>query len=431
MKKTIILIVLLSINIMLSQGNIKLIKATSQKISIKDGDKPISKDWNWLTANKNTTVFELEKNKSKRKVVFYTDIDSIQFNVESNKKYNFKVVLNSKDTCYVQLSTVIPTYKKNCSNCEITSDTIPFFLGEDNNIHIKTKVNNSQDLDFIFDTGAGVVCLTAKGFKKSKTILDGNVENVGFGGVTTEKTSSSNKLEINDLVWNNLSILCLDCTNENANENANEKGIDGILGYNIFEDKVVEIDYDKSILIVHSKLPNSVTKFTKLETKENLFIKIKLNNGGKSKTGWFFFDTGSDGNLIVGKQFIANTNLFENMKVLGKGKSTGTGGEVKNNLVMLPGLTVADDSLFNIPIALSIDQYDDNFYKDGIIGNRILKRFNTVIDYPNLTVYLKPNSFFNDSFKKKDKTSTYIIISTAFAFIIGFILFLIRRKKNK
>jgi Aspartyl protease len=400
MKSTITIvfsIFLFTINLSLAQQKIKLVKATSQKISIKDGNKPISKDWNWLGTNKKPTIFELEKNKQKRKVVFYTDIDSIVFDVESNKNYNFKVLLNSKDTCYARLTTVIPSYAKNCNGCKITSDTIPFLLGKDNNIHIKTKVNNSQDLDFIFDTGAGVVCLTAKGFKKSKIILDGNVENAGFGGTTTEKTSSSNKLEIDNLVWNNQSILCLDCSNENINEN----GFDGILGYNIFEDKVVEIDYDKSILIVHKNLPNTVTSFTKMETKENLFIKLNLSNTFKNSSGWFFFDTGSESNLIVENRFITNSNLFETMKILGKGKSKGTGGEIKNNIVLMPELNIGGIKLQSFPTVLLPQKNEDKFYKDGIIGNQILKRFNTIIDYPNLTVYLKPNSFLNDSFKKK------------------------------
>lgn len=421
-----IALLLCTINYSFAQEKLKLVKATSQKVAIKDGSKPITKDWNWLQTSNKPTVFELEKNKQKRKVVFYTDSDSIAFDVESNKRYNFKVVLNSKDTCYAQLSTVIPTYSKNCNGCKITTDTIPFYLGKDNNIHIKTKVNNSQELDFIFDTGAGIVCLTAKGFKRSKVILDGDVENAGFGGTKTEKTSSNNTLEINDLVWKNLSILCFGTKDKNINEN----GIDGILGYNIFEDKVVEIDYDKSILIIHNHLPSTVASFTKMETKENLFIKLNLSNTKKNSSGWFFFDTGSESNLIIENRFRTSSDLFETMKILGKGKSKGTGGEITNEIVLLPELTIGDIKLQNFPTLLLPEKSEDEFYKDGIIGNQILKRFNTIIDYPNLTVYLKPNGFINDSFKKKDDTSMNLILYLSIAVLLLSGLFYIYKRKN-
>jgi len=426
--KIIIALFLYTINYSFAQENVKLVKATSKKISIKDGSKPITKDWNWLVKSNKPTVFELEKNKPKRTVVFYTVIDSIVFNVESNKHYDFKILLNSKDTCYAQLSTVIPTYAKNCTGCKITSDTIPFFLGKDNNIHIKTKVNNSQELDFIFDTGAGIVCLTAKGVKKTKIILDGDVENIDFGGTTTEKTSSSNTLEIKDLVWKNLLILCFGTTDENINEN----GFDGILGYNIFEDKVVEIDYDKSVFIIHNNLPNAATSFEKMETKENLFIKLNLSNGKKNSPGWFFFDTGSESNLIINNRFITYSNLFEPMKLLGKGKSKGTGGEISNDIILLPELTVAGTKLQNFPALLLLDKNEDEYYSDGIIGNQILRRFNTIIDYPNLTVYLKPNSFINDSFKNKGHSVVYSIIISSIALTLFICsIFLYKKRKNK
>jgi hypothetical protein len=410
----IFLMLLFAANDSFAQSNLRLIKATSKKISIKDGNNPRTYDWNWLAENNQQVIFELGKNKKKRKVIFYTDIDSISFDVESNKKYEFNVLLNSKDSCRIQLSTVIPSYQKKSKHYKI-ADTIPFFLGKDNFIHIKSRINNSTELDFMFDTGADVICLTEKGYKKSKIILDGNVKNIGFGGVTVEKTSSNNKLEINDLEWKNLSIVCLECNLSNDIKDKN--GVDGILGYNIFEDKIVEIDYGKSLLIIHNELPKHINSFTKIETKENLFIKLNLSNTKENRDGWFFFDTGSNSNLIVETGFVTNSDLFRSINS-SKGMSKGTGGEIETNVVIFPELTIGASKLKNFPAVLLLEKGEDEFYKDGIIGNQILKRFNTIIDYPNLNVYLKPNRFINDSFKKKSKVNLNVMISISSVIVI-------------
>ena len=118
------------------------------------------------------------------------------------------------------------------------------------------------------------------------------------------------------------------------------------------------------------------------------------------------------------------------MKILGKGKSKGTGGEITNEIVLLPELTIGDIKLQNFPTLLLPEKSEDEFYKDGIIGNQILKRFNTIIDYPNLTVYLKPNGFINDSFKKKDDTSMNLILYLSIAVLLLSGLFYIYKRKN-
>lgn len=426
MKKTIILIVLLSINLMLSQENIKLVKATSKKVSIKDGKQSVTKYWEHLSKNVNPVVYQISKINQNRKVTFYTNIDSISFDVKPNNTYNFKVLLNSKDTCYAQISTVIPSYYKNCKNCTITKDTIPFTLESDHYIHIKGKVNNSETLDFIFDTGASTCVLNEKGLKKVKLDLDGQSDNEGSSGFTVEQTSSSNHLEISALNWKNLSFTYIDYKGS--------INTDGVIGYNIFEDKVVEIDYDKSIIIIHSEIPTNTSEYAKSQLKHDLngtFFQATLNNGKNNFTGWYLLDTGGSLTVLVGGDYATKNNLYGTMKNIGKGNSTGNGkGFFESEVVELPILKILNFSIPNVPIHLAAS--DKNFYgESGIIGNNVLKRFNVIIDYPNANLYLKPNSLMNSSFKKKDKTSTYIIISIASAFIIGFILFLIKRKKNK
>lgn len=407
--KIIILLFLFNSNYCFAQEKVKLVKATSQKISIKDGVNPITKWWEYLQKDVTPVVYHIAKINQNRKVTFYTDNDSISFDVKPNSIYDFKVLLNSKDTCYAQISTVIPSYYTNCKNCTITNDTIPFILGNDHYIHIKGKVNNSETLDFIFDTGAGTCVLNERGQKIAKINLDGQTDGEGTSGFTVEQTSSSNQLKLSSLNWRDLSFTYI-----------NYKGsinTDGVLGYNIFEDKVVEIDYEKSLLILHNEMPSDITGYSKQKIRHDLngtFIEATLNNGNKDFTGWYLFDTGGSLTVQVSGDYATNNKLYGTMKNIGKSNATGNGkGFYQNEIVELPKLKLFDFTIPNIPIHLASS--DKSFYGGaGIIGNNVLKRFNTFIDYPNATIYLKPNSLMTLGFKKKDN----LIMSIIFGFLI-------------
>ncbi|MBL0358307.1 MAG: retropepsin-like domain-containing protein [Chitinophagaceae bacterium] len=424
---TLFLVLIIFSNQTFAQEKTKLVKATSQKVAIKDGTNPITKWWEYLQKDVKPVVFHIAKINQNRKVTFYTDIDSISFDVKPNNKYDFKILLNSKDTCYAQISTAIPSYYKNCKNCSITSDTIPFTLGNDHYIHIKGKVNNTEILDFIFDSGAGTCVINERGQKIAKIKLDGQTDGEGSSGFTVEQTSSSNHLQLSSLNWKNLSFTYIDYKGS--------INTDGVLGYNIFEDKVIEIDYEKNLLIVHNKIPANITGYSKQNIKHDLngtFIQATLNNGTKDFTAWYLFDTGGSLTIEVGGDYATNSNLYGTMKNLGKSNATGNGkGFFQNEIVELPILKLFGFAIPNVPIHIASS--DKSFYGEaGIIGNNVLKRFNTFIDYPNATIYLKPNNLMNLSFKEKDETLMYSIIGGSIALVLllcGF--FLYKRRKNK
>lgn len=101
-----------AINVMLSQAlfaqeKYPIIKATSNKVDIKDGEIFQKGVWNLSPEVKPDVYFALEPI-DKKKITFYTDIDSISFNIVSGKIYDFIILLNEKDTCYTQISTLKP-----------------------------------------------------------------------------------------------------------------------------------------------------------------------------------------------------------------------------------------------------------------------------------------------------------------------------------
>lgn len=400
----------------------RILLGASPKIMIKDGDDPITRYWDHLIPGKRPVIYQLDKNKRTRKISFYTDMDSLSFLVSPGKEYKFSVLIGGKDTCRAVLSTIIPKYYKDCAPCAITRDTIPFTM-EGDDIHIKGQLNG-HDLDLIFDTGASLFVLNEKGNSKSGANLDGLTENLGAGGFSTEKTSSSNHLQLGAMQWKELPLVYIDYHGS--------LDADGIVGFNVFEDKTVEIDYDLGLLIISSNVIIDKTGYLPVATRhsiEGTFVEVTLTAGSHLDKGWFLFDTGGALTLAISGDFAGKNNLYNELKSKGTMDVVGTGpGKNKSRIAILPSMNLAGVDLRNIPVLVG-DSGVSYYGRAGIIGMPVLKRFNTLIDYPNSVVYIKPNKLFDVPF---DQSGSKQVLFIAVGIVIVLITtFLIYRKATR
>lgn len=390
------LLIILSVQCVLAQEKLPRLKSNKTTVSIKEGNSDYKDVWT-ISPEVKPDIFVTNPFTGTKKVTFYSDIDSISFTVKPNRKYDFVILLNGKKKAYTQIntdSTQNPSldpklFYKRIINTNQATDTIPFTLGIDNRIHLKGKVNNSDTLDFLFDTGAGSCVITSSLInKKVHLTIDGSQENGGADGVAIVDKSAKNTLEISNLKWENVSLLSIDYQNPS---------FDLVLGWIAFENKIVEIDYEKNILIIHQALPKLSAEYSKSEFKliEGIpYIKLKLIVNGKEYESWFDFDTGSDGMLVVGQQF-AKANFLNNaMKPIGTTTSVGSKGkEITSTLVRLPKLKIGDFEMYQIPLSIQQQEIENVEHHENI-GNKILKRFNTIIDFQHSHIYLKPNNLF-------------------------------------
>ncbi len=128
------LIALLTLTILFSatifaQQKLPLVKATSRKVDVQDGKIYQRSVWNLSPEISPDVYFALEPVVEK-KITFYTDIDSISFDVVPGNPYDFIILLNNKDTCYTRIST--SPSKKNIEVNTVSSVLIkPGHLKED------------------------------------------------------------------------------------------------------------------------------------------------------------------------------------------------------------------------------------------------------------------------------------------------------------
>ncbi|TCC90124.1 transglutaminase domain-containing protein [Pedobacter frigiditerrae] len=93
-------LLLFSINTLLAQKKLPIIRATSTHVDIKDDNYPLRKNA-WTVE----PVVKLDVyTTSAKKVTFYTDQESISFNVDPKVgEYNFIILVNGKDTAITQV----------------------------------------------------------------------------------------------------------------------------------------------------------------------------------------------------------------------------------------------------------------------------------------------------------------------------------------
>jgi predicted aspartyl protease len=381
----------------LSFAQLPILRTTKAKLSIREGRSFYEGVWDVSSAAK-PDVFVSQPVKDTHRIVFYSDLDSLAFVVAPQHVYNF-VVLNGRDSAYTRISTFTdqrPSLAPKLIYSRLLGhdsgpDTIPFRLDRTAGIHLQGQLNGSPPLDLFFDTGAGAMVVTKAAVQqKVQLVQDKQVSNTGTDGKHTVLLSSSNRLQLGNLTWSDVSLLTIDY----GAINDTDVDFDGIVGWLAFEGKVVAVDYDQRHLIVYDQLPPLGADYSPVEMKFTNgipFIKCGLTVDGTYQEGWFDLDTGSDGWLVVGQQFANSNDLTRTLRQQGTAYATGSGGgRVARAVYSLPTLTLGAYQLYQLPLYVNKQDPVGGAIPENI-GSQILKRFNLILDFKGQKLYVKPN----------------------------------------
>lgn len=375
MKVSILTVSLFLSSFVLAQKNLPVIKASSKRAFIIEGEDE-RRNWN-LSPGPEFDVFTVTKSVKLKWIKFYTDIDSIKFRIRPNEKFDFIVLLNGKDTCYTRIES-LPI--KNYSKQKIeTHDTLRFMLTEFNNVKLKAILNKMDTLDLKFDSGTTGLLLTNDAIRnKTHLSLDDNADNT---------------LQMGNLAWDSLRVFPVELSGQ---------GTDGRFGWNLFDGKIVEIDYDKNLFIVHSRLSGISRQYSKfdIEYTHTLFcIQGELQMKNKKYKSRFLFDNGYQRTIMLDTSIMNEQHYPKDLEIIKKViMRNGQGKEIPVITVNNERLNLGKQSLLNIPVQLLTTGNPARF-KTHILGNEVLKRFNTILDFQNNYVYLKPNSLLDQPYK--------------------------------
>ncbi|RZK65151.1 MAG: hypothetical protein EOO95_09195 [Pedobacter sp.] len=358
---------------------VPVIKATSKAAIIREQGQPATK-WT-LSPETKPDVYTTGKIIKSAKVTFVTDIDSITLSLRSGEHKDF-IVVNGKDSCYTRIQA-LPSKNFRSLNPPV-HDTLAFNVNKFNTNYIQAILNRIDTLKMNFDTGATEMTLIERSLSKlkSKPELYNKLHDVQVGNRTYKTKLYDIKLAGDE--------------------------VDGLIGWDNFDGMIVEMNYDNNIMVVHSKLPREV-KNMRNAVKMNLkyfnhrfFIEAQIKQGDSKLKEWFLFDTGYQKTVMLDNELFKNKKFpADSLEVLGKVIMRWTlNNEIPVITAKLESLTIGKFELKDVPIQLMTTtktQFGANVH---ILGNDVLKRFNTYLDFQENVVYLVPNSLFNMAYNE-------------------------------
>jgi hypothetical protein len=279
-----------------------------------------------------------------------------------------------------------------------TSTTIPFMLDRDL-IVINVEING-VNAKLILDTGmpmmGGLINGTLKA-EKLNLLYSGEAMIGGAGGGgANAKIANGVNFKIGELMFSNQTLIVMP-----DSPNLSYFETDGIIGAELFNRFIVEIDYEKQ-LVTLTEPSNYKVKigFEEIPLTFNYnypFISCtSIMESGKVVPLNLVLDIGAGHavSLNIGSQ---NDIILpeKNIKVsLGRGVVSeifGYKGRIKE-------FKIGTNRLSNVLISFSEDKLAP-WEVEGNLGSGIMKRFNLVIDFPNKRIFIKPNKFFTDPFE--------------------------------
>lgn len=322
-------------------------------------------------------------------VHFATDTDTIAVTLGPGEQTDFIVLLREKDSCRTRIQS--PAQKNFSGQLPELHDTIPMVLNEHNTIYVPAVLNGKDSLRLNFDTGSSDLTLT-------NDVLNGKL------GASLKLYNTAYDLRIGKKHYRTAVFPA----------RLAGSGTEGRFGWNLFDGYIVELDYDRGAMIVHSKMPAWMLAdhaFTKLDIRyeANIFlVRSGIAQAGVAAEGWFLFDTGYDRTVMLDKDLLAESGFpSDKMKVISKKIMHGAqGNEVPVITAGLDLLQLGTHELKQVPAQVQSANKPLQDFNIHILGNEVLKRFHIFLDFQHNVVYLKPGTHFNDRYIEQANSRT-------------------------
>lgn len=286
-----------------------------------------------------------------------------------------------------------------------TSVEMPITLF-DNIIYLPVKINNSEPLNFIYDTGAAMIsCIGEEAAAKLKMKFGDKGTSGGAGEkqVTAYNLDNVN-VSIPDLHFSHVEISTLPFGSSHPFWGIKKEGL---FGTNLISQVITEIDYQKSKIIFHAfesykhEETSEKIKFKSIGLSPFVVAKIELEGQKEPIEALMLVDTGVR-LTTFNTPFVNEHGLIEkSAKTLTTTTGYGIGGESVGVVGRVKTIRIGNIVLHNMVADFSRDKKGAlaSTWFHGIIGADILYRFTVVFDYEKNLIALKKNSQFDQPFE--------------------------------
>ena len=275
------------------------------------------------------------------------------------------------------------------------------FKSASNLIIIPVTINDSDTLNFILDTGVRYPIITELPFINKLSLnymMPIKIKGLGEGVELTAYRSGNNTMQISGLTARNQEVQMI--IDENF-QISHILGIPvhGLIGFNLFKDYVVEIDYINEKLTLHKP-----EYYKYRDRKKDIIMPLHFDGNKpfvrttivtddmKDVPVKLLVDTGASDALWLSESSDERIKLPQNHieTFLGRGLSGdlfGAKGRIDGIWV---GPLILPKPIVAYPSSELINQLISNNDRNGTIGAEILRRFFVIVDYRNSRLTLRP-----------------------------------------
>lgn len=273
-----------------------------------------------------------------------------------------------------------------------------------NHIFAKVRINGSEPLNFIVDTGASVTTLSDK--RAQELGLELHNQQTMIVGAGTEKSKIATAYSVRftlagkDVTAKNVMVLSLA-----ELELLEGHRIDGVLGVDLFDQYVVKVDYGARTLTLFDPA-NYVYSGTgeAIPVKRQggwIMVPVTITmSAEKSVKADFAVDTGSGRALGVNSPLVKEEHLLSPDRPALPTFGAGVGGEYSASLGRVQSIQIGGFRFKNLVANFSTaTQGATSQSYAGEVGGEIFRRFTVIFDYRRERVILEPNSSFSEPFQ--------------------------------
>jgi hypothetical protein len=287
---------------------------------------------------------------------------------------------------------------------KLPANAIPFIFRS--GIIIKIKVNDSITGNFQFDSGSDQLYLDST-FVADNNIPLNNIKKKQIRGVGSDTPLvpivEDLKLRLDTLVkvYENVPVTNIRLITHNKGE------IDGIFGTDFFKNYILKINFDSSYiqLIKQSefKAPNGYKSLKLFITENKTFVKCNaIITDSINVDGFAMLDLGSSYGLTLTNVIAEHYDLKNKIKnkYAFTHKNTGYGRISHSFFFRAESLNIGNFIIAKPVMNYSIDSKGALSFGGivGLLGIKVIERFNLFFDFPGKKLYLKPNSKFKEYF---------------------------------
>ncbi len=294
------------------------------------------------------------------------------------------------------------------SNPRAKNVVVPY-ESANNLIIMPLQINDSDTLRFILDTGVRTALITEIHVSDSLAIYDAkliDIQGLGEGITMQAYASAANTININGIIGTEQKVNVL---LEDVFHLSTKLGttIHGLIGYDLFKDFIIEIDYYNERLVFNKPEEyryrdrrNSVTLPLKIiGYKPYVEVEIETVEGVKVPV-LLLIDTGSSDALWLFENSAEGLKIPDNYieSYLGRGLNGDIYGKKTRIEKLFLNNFVIEKPTVSFPDSIYFQSLLQTAGRNGSIGAEIFRRFNVILDYPNNKITFQKNSYFGETF---------------------------------